>query len=194
MATTPPGPYDAYAFDFDGTLADTAALNHAAVRAALAEHGITVTLAWVAAEPTVTAGQVRRRLALPPTTLPDETFVAAARAHWFAHTDRIRPIAAAAVAARAAADRAPIAVVSANFSDVVRHGLTVVGMGDLPWTVVGRDDVTHTKPAPDAYLHAARIMGVEPARCLAHEDTDEGITAATKAGMRVVDIRHRPWQ
>ncbi|MFG2233593.1 HAD family hydrolase [Streptomyces sp. NPDC048723] len=125
--------------------------------------------------------------------MPDETFVEAARAHWFAHTDLIRPIAAASAAARSAAEHAPIAVVSANYSDVVRHGLTVVGLDDLPWTIVGRNDVTPTKPAPDAYLHAARLLGVLPDQCLAHEDTDEGITAATTAGMNVIDIRHHHW-
>ncbi len=83
---------------------------------------------------------------------------------------------------------------SANYSDIVRRGLTVVGLDDLPWTVVGRDDVPHAKPAPDAYLHAARLLDVAPDRCLAHEDTDDGVAAATAAGMNVVDIRRRPWQ
>ncbi|MEU3904041.1 HAD family phosphatase [Streptomyces goshikiensis] len=193
MTYEPRRGYAAYAFDFDGTLADTAAVNQSSVQASLAAHGITVTLTWVAAEPTVTATQVRRRLGIPPQALPDETFVEAARAHWFAHTDQIRPIAAAAAAARAAADQAPVAVVSANYSDVVRHGLTVVGLDDLPWIIIGRDDVPHPKPAPDAYLHAAHLLTVPPARWLAHEDTDDGITAATTAGMHVIDIRHHPW-
>ncbi|MET9662706.1 HAD family phosphatase [Streptomyces sp. NPDC006510] len=197
MATTTPeshSAYDAYAFDFDGTLADTADVNNGAVRASLAAHGITVTLAWLCAEPAFTAGQLRRRLALPPAALPEDTFVQAARAYWFANTDRIKPITAAATAARTAAGHAALAVVSANYSDIVRHGLEVVGLDDLPWTVVGRDDVTQPKPSPDAYLRAAHLLGTDPARCLAHEDTDEGITAATRAGMHVIDIRHQPWQ
>nr|WP_133899457.1 HAD family phosphatase [Streptomyces sp. KS 21] len=94
---------------------------------------------------------------------------------------------------RAAADQAPVAVVSANYSDVVRHGLAVLGLDDLPWTIIGRDHVPRPKPAPDAYLHAARLLGVAPTRCLAHEDSDEGVTAATSAGMNVVDIRHHHW-
>ena len=198
MATTTPavhhGAYAAYAFDFDGTLADTADINNGAVQASLAAHGITVTLAWLTAEPAFTAGQLRRRLAIPPAVLPEETFVQAARAYWFANTDRIKPIPAAATAARTAAEHAALAVVSANYSDIVRHGLTVIGLDDLPWTVVGREDVPRAKPAPDAYLRAARLLGAEPSRCLAHEDTDEGVTAATTAGMHVLDIRHHPWR
>ncbi|WP_168724482.1 HAD-IA family hydrolase [Streptomyces sp. A1547] len=65
----------------------------------------------------------------------------------------------------------------------MRHGLAVVGLDDLPWTIIGRD----------AYLHAARLLGVAPTQCLAHEDSDEGVTAATSAGMNVVDIRHHHW-
>lgn len=187
------GPYAAYAFDFDGTLADTADINNGSVQAALAAHGITVSLAWVAAEPSVTATQVRRRLGLSPAALPDDTFVTAARAYWFTHTDQIRPIAAAARAARAAADHAPVAVVSANYSDVVRHGLTVVRLDDLPWIIIGRNDVPRTKPAPDPYLHAAHLLGIAPGQCLAHEDSDEGVTAAISAGMNVIDIRHHAW-
>lgn len=188
------GPYAAYTFDFDGTLADTAAVNHAAVLASLGAHGITVTPAWLAAEPVFTAAQLRRRLALPPTALPEDTFVHEARAYWFAHTDQILPITAAATAARAAAEHAAVAVVSANYSDIVRAGLTIIGLDDLPWTVVGRDHVTHPKPAPDAYQHAAHLLRVDPGRCLAHEDTDEGITAATTAGLHVLDIRQLSWR
>lgn len=98
-------------------LADTADANHRAVRASLAAHGITVPLSWVAADPAVTAAQLRRRLGFGLGDLPDDSFVEAARAHWYAHTDLIRPIAAAATAARAAADRAAVAVVSANYHD-----------------------------------------------------------------------------
>jgi beta-phosphoglucomutase-like phosphatase (HAD superfamily) len=98
------------------------------------------------------AARFRRRLALPPAALPESSFAQAARAHWFAHTDQIKPLTAAATAAptaaRTAAGHAALAVVSANYSDIVRHGLTVVGLDDLSWTIVGRDDVARAKPAP----------------------------------------------
>ncbi|MFI6620659.1 HAD-IA family hydrolase [Streptomyces sp. NPDC050528] len=50
------------------------------------------------------------------------------------------------------------------------------------------------RPAHDAYLHDAQLLHVTPDRCLAHEDTDEGITTATAAGMNVIDVRNRPWR
>jgi HAD superfamily hydrolase (TIGR01509 family) len=45
-------------------------------------------------------------------------------------------------------------------------------------------DVTHGKPAPDLFLHAAATMGVDPARCAVIEDSVYGIQAALAAGMR----------
>jgi beta-phosphoglucomutase-like phosphatase (HAD superfamily) len=45
--------------------------------------------------------------------------------------------------------------------------------------------VAHPKPAPDVYLHAARVMGVEPARCAVVEDTPTGVKAGVAAGMTV---------
>lgn len=40
------------------------------------------------------------------------------------------------------------------------------------------------KPAPDLFLHAARSMGVDPARCAVVEDSRCGVQAARVAGMR----------
>ncbi|SPH17102.1 6-phosphogluconate phosphatase [Defluviimonas aquaemixtae] len=44
-------------------------------------------------------------------------------------------------------------------------------------------EVRHGKPAPDLFLHAARRMGVPPARTLVIEDSAPGLTAAGAAGM-----------
>ena len=42
------------------------------------------------------------------------------------------------------------------------------------------------KPAPDLFLHAAKVMGVAPTECAVVEDTTTGVTAAVAAGMRVL--------
>jgi beta-phosphoglucomutase-like phosphatase (HAD superfamily) len=51
--------------------------------------------------------------------------------------------------------------------------------------VYSADDVTHAKPAPDLFLHAAAALGVAPADCLVLEDSVNGVIAARAAGMRV---------
>lgn len=54
--------------------------------------------------------------------------------------------------------------------------------------VVGFDQVAAPKPAPDVYLEAARRLRVDPARCLAFDDSDPGVRAAVAAGMTVVQV------
>ncbi|MEV7421153.1 MULTISPECIES: HAD family hydrolase [unclassified Streptomyces] len=51
--------------------------------------------------------------------------------------------------------------------------------------IFSAEDVDRGKPAPDVFLHAARTMGVAPARCVVVEDSPYGVTAARAAGMRV---------
>ncbi|MFD3695807.1 HAD family hydrolase [Streptomyces sp. NPDC058646] len=51
--------------------------------------------------------------------------------------------------------------------------------------IFSSDDVGRGKPAPDLFLHAARQMGVEPARCVVVEDSPLGVQAARAAGMDV---------
>lgn len=50
----------------------------------------------------------------------------------------------------------------------------------------GRDQVDHPKPAPDLFRLAAAGLGIDPADCLAFEDSDPGAQAAYDAGMTVV--------
>ncbi|MBG0833002.1 HAD family phosphatase [Planomonospora sp. ID67723] len=54
--------------------------------------------------------------------------------------------------------------------------------------VVTCEDVARTKPDPEPYLTAARLLGADPVRCVALEDSPNGVTAATAAGCRVVAV------
>ncbi len=44
------------------------------------------------------------------------------------------------------------------------------------------------KPFPDVYLGAARMLGVEPSRSLAFEDSGNGLRSAVAAGMLTVAV------
>ncbi len=57
----------------------------------------------------------------------------------------------------------------------------------FPVTVCG-DDVPVTKPDPAPYLLAAKLLDVEPARCVALEDSPNGVASATAAGCLVVAV------
>ena len=50
------------------------------------------------------------------------------------------------------------------------------------------DDVGKNKPEPDVYLHAAKLLGASPEKCLVFEDVPMGITAGKNAGMRTAAI------
>lgn len=81
----------------------------------------------------------------------------------------------------------PIAVVSNSAFPRLHRCVERAGL--LP--LVGRhlysaEDVGRPKPAPDAYAHAARQLGVPPADCLVIEDSVTGVRAACAAGMRVL--------
>jgi HAD superfamily hydrolase (TIGR01509 family) len=51
-----------------------------------------------------------------------------------------------------------------------------------------RDDVEHSKPAPDLYLSVCECLGVKPSEAIALEDSANGIAAAKAAGLRCVAI------
>jgi HAD superfamily hydrolase (TIGR01509 family) len=67
----------------------------------------------------------------------------------------------------------------------------VLELGNLrPYfaATVSVDEVERGKPAPDVYLRAAELLCVAPARCVAIEDSANGILSAHAAGMRVVAV------
>lgn len=54
--------------------------------------------------------------------------------------------------------------------------------------VLTREDYRHSKPDPEPYLTACRRAGVAPARALAVEDSERGVTAAARAGLTVAAL------
>jgi sugar-phosphatase len=57
-----------------------------------------------------------------------------------------------------------------------------------PAVLVTAGDVEAGKPAPDCYLLGARLLGIDPGRCLVIEDAPAGIEAALAAGMTVIAL------
>jgi beta-phosphoglucomutase-like phosphatase (HAD superfamily) len=88
---------------------------------------------------------------------------------------------------------AKIAVASGGLTMIVTDTLKQLGLGVGPQQkikyVVGADQVLRGKPAPDVFLRAAELLGVDPRRCVVFEDAVPGFVAATAAGMDHVDIR-----
>lgn len=68
--------------------------------------------------------------------------------------------------------------------------LSHLGLATYFEATVSANDITNHKPAPDPYLKALSLVGVQPAFALALEDTDSGITAAVSARLRAIGCRH----
>ena len=54
--------------------------------------------------------------------------------------------------------------------------------------LVCADDVSVTKPDPEPYLLAAKLLGTDPARCHVLEDSKNGVASAEAAGCRVIAV------
>jgi len=96
--------------------------------------------------------------------------------------ERLAEVAGAA-AAVAALGR-PKAVASSSHAAFLERKLRRVGLWEAfaPHVYAG-DQVARGKPAPDLFLLAAAGLSVAPERCLAIEDSVNGILAARAAGM-----------
>lgn len=55
-------------------------------------------------------------------------------------------------------------------------------------STIARQDYQKAKPQPDAFLAAARLLELSPARCVVIEDTYKGVLAATSAGMACIAV------
>lgn len=81
----------------------------------------------------------------------------------------------------------PCALVTMSYRRVAELVVPAIAPGTLRAVVTG-DDVRHPKPHPEAYLRAARALGVDPHRCLAVEDSPTGVRSALAAGAHVVAV------
>ena len=77
----------------------------------------------------------------------------------------------------------PLAVATSSDTETMQYVLSKIGLQRFFQFTVCRNDVDKSKPAPDVFLRAAELLGVEPTACLVFEDSHNGIAAAKAAGM-----------
>lgn len=93
---------------------------------------------------------------------------------------------------RTLSGRVPVALGSSSPRPIVEAALGARGALTLFDAVVTGSDVARRKPAPDIFLECARLLGVDPARCLVLEDSVAGCEAARAAGMQVLGVLPEP--
>lgn len=196
MPTAPfsPGAWcDAIVFDMDGTIADTETLLFDAWSSVWAEHGATLDRSdWAA---NVGTRRLDDPVAMLATAIGRSWTAAEAEA---IHADQQSRYAHAidTMVARdgvvgwirdAQAGGYPLAVSSSSARAKVLHKLEAVGLSDAFPVVVGFDEVgDRPKPDPASYIEACRRLGALSTRCLAVEDSPNGVAAAVSAGLRTV--------
>lgn len=85
-------------------------------------------------------------------------------------------------------NKRPKAVVSNSPRELVERSLRAAELEGFFSAVVCLEDAELAKPAPDLYLVAAALLGVDIADCVAFEDSPTGIQSALSAGARVVGV------
>ncbi len=82
----------------------------------------------------------------------------------------------------------PMAVATSTATGRAKSKLKSSGITDYFRVIVGGDQVSKSKPNPDIYLRAAAELSCNPTRCLAFEDSANGVKAAVAAEMTVIQI------
>ncbi len=82
----------------------------------------------------------------------------------------------------------PVACATSNSRRLVNATLEHHRVFQKLDAIVTTDEIPHGKPAPDVYLEAARILGVDAKKCIVFEDILQGIQAGIAAGATVISI------
>jgi len=83
----------------------------------------------------------------------------------------------------------PIALCTASYRRWVDAILPAAGLDGLFDAYTTADMVSATKPDPEPYRLAASKLGFAPERCVAIEDSVNGLTSALGAGTHVIQLR-----
>lgn len=81
-----------------------------------------------------------------------------------------------------------LALASSSPMRLIRSVLSVGGLADRFEVVLSAEDEERGKPDPAVYLSSARELGLPPERCLAVEDSINGVRSAKEAGMVCIAV------
>jgi HAD superfamily hydrolase (TIGR01509 family) len=82
----------------------------------------------------------------------------------------------------------PRCIATSSAHETVQDHLSAHKLTHRFHAVIGHGDYSHSKPAPDPYLVAARRLAVPAGFCLALEDSHGGVRSAAAAGMMTIMV------
>jgi HAD superfamily hydrolase (TIGR01509 family) len=182
--------WDAVIFDMDGIIIDSEENWERARLAVVAEFGGTyhadVARDVMGMSPPEWSRYLRDRIGIPLELARIEREVVR---QLIADYQRDRPFYPGAIdVVRTVSGRWPTALASSSGRDLIDLVISLADLGDAFTVTVSGAEVARGKPAPDVYLKAAELLGVDPRRCVAIEDSANGIRAGKNAGMRVIAV------
>ncbi len=190
----PAGPFKAYLFDCDGTIADSMPLHYVAWNKALSEWNCEFSeelfYAWGGMPVAEIIATLNRKQSLQ---MPVAEISKRKEDLYFEVLPQLTAVPEVLEHIEISHGQIPFAVVSGSTRDSVIASLEALKILDRFDTLVCAGDYQNSKPHPEPFLLAAERLGVAPEDCLVFEDTDMGIQSATAAGMASVKVL-QPWQ
>jgi HAD superfamily hydrolase (TIGR01509 family) len=190
----PAGPFEAYLFDCDGTIADSMPLHYVAWSRALGEWNCefpeSIFYAWGGYPVVKIISLLNEQQGL---AMPVEEVAHRKEALYYEILHQLKAVPEVLEQIEAKHGKIPFAVVSGSTRESVTASLKALNLLDRFHVLVCAGDYTHGKPDPEPFLTAAARLGVRPESCLVFEDTEMGIQSATAAGMASVKIL-QPWE
>jgi HAD superfamily hydrolase (TIGR01509 family) len=181
---------DAVIFDLDGVLLDSEQRWSEAKQQLVRTAGGR----WLEDAPTAMMGMsspewsayMRDELGVPRDAAAINSEVVGLMEQGYARELPLLPGAREAVAALA--QHWPLGLASSSNREIIDLVLELAGLDGAFAVTISSEEVARGKPAPDVYLEAGRRLGIAPDRCVAIEDSANGLRAADAAGMAVVAV------
>jgi HAD superfamily hydrolase (TIGR01509 family) len=186
----------AVVFDLDGVLLDSEPVWNEAREALVRERGGTwderATTDMMGMSSKEWSSYMHDRLGVPMSAAEINDDVVRRVAATYEHGLPLLPHAVEAV--RELGARRPLGLASSSNRPIIELVLERAGVRACFAAVVSSEEVPNGKPAPDVYLAAARELDVDPAECVAVEDSTNGIKSAIAAGMRTIAVPNRQFR
>ncbi|HLX92910.1 MAG TPA: HAD family phosphatase [Puia sp.] len=82
----------------------------------------------------------------------------------------------------------PMAIASAAITSNIDFVLDNLRIRQYFSAIVSADDVQVSKPDPEVFLQAAKLLGLQPENCIVFEDAPKGVEAALRAKMSSIVV------
>lgn len=189
------GTIEAVIFDLDGVLIDSEEVWESARRSFVREHGGRYTERATRDVMGMSAPEWAHYIRVSLGVALDEERINREVAGRVSATYAARlPLFPGAVAAvRRMAEHFTVGLASSSNRSLIDLVVREAELAGAFSAIVSSEEVGAGKPAPDVYLRAAELLGVEPARCAAVEDSTNGLRSAKAAGMRLVAVPNREY-